>query len=165
MRHPVLAALVLMTAACAAPRGYPSLQPRAAEAIDPRVPIVAAPSPGTVDPRMASALAAAVADARSGVAEFERLAAAADALSLRAGPPQSEGWIAAQQALSALVAAHGVVTRAAADIDALAADRIDQTRWLVPATRAAIEAAAAEVGAINAAQTATIERIAARLRP
>ena len=36
MRHSLSVALVVMSAACAAPRGYPSLQPRAAEAIDPR---------------------------------------------------------------------------------------------------------------------------------
>jgi hypothetical protein len=98
------------------------------------------------------------------MAEFERLSGSADALSAGAGPAQSERWIAAQQALSALVAQHGVTTHAAANIDAIAADRIDETRWLVPATQEAIEQAAAAVGSINAAQTATIARIAARLR-
>ena len=164
MRHTLAASLLLMTAACAAPRGYPSLAPRAAEAIDPRGPLAATPSPGTVDPRIAAALGQAVAAARGGLFEFERLSRAAEARSLGAGPARSESWVAAQQALSALVAQHGVTTRAAADIDAIAADRIDATRWLVPATRAAIEQAAAEVGAINAEQTATIDRIAARLR-
>ena len=156
-------ALAVLTGACAAPRDYPSLAPRAAEGIDPRVPIEATPSPGTVDPRTAAALAAAVAAARGGIAEFQRLSGTAEALSVGAGPAQSERWIAAQQALSVLVAQHGVTTRAAADIDAIAADRIDETRWLVPATRAAIEDAAAEVGSISAAQTETIERITARL--
>ena len=164
MRHSLSVALILTTAACAAPRGYPSLQPRAAEAIDPRVPIVATPSAGTVDARTAAALEQAVATARGGVAEFQRLGGAADALSLRAGAAQSESWVAAQQALSALVAQHGVTTRAAADIDAIAADRIETTRWLVPATRAAIEQAAAEVQSINTAQTQALERIAGRLR-
>jgi hypothetical protein len=56
-----------------------------------------------------------------------------------------------------------VTTNAAANIDAIAATRIEQARWLVPATRAAIEAAAAEVGAINEAQSATIARLGARL--
>jgi len=163
MRHILSIALVLISAACAAPRGYPSLQPRGAEAIDPRVPIIATPSPGTVDPRIAAALAEAVAAARGGIAEFQRLSETAEARSAGAGPARSESWVAAQQALSVLVAQHGVTTRAAADIDAMAAERIDETRWLVPATRAAIEDAAAEVQSINAAQTATIERIAARL--
>ena len=165
MRPTLCLAILLapLAASCAAPRGYPSLAPRAAEAIDPRVPIEATPSPGTVDARTASALAAAVASAHGGISGFEQLIGAAEALSAAAGAAQSESWIAAQQALSALVAQHGVTTAAAADIDAIAGDRIDATRWLVPATRAAIEAAAAEVQSINTAQTATIDRIAARL--
>ena len=153
----------LAAAACAAPSGYPSLAPRAAEGIDPRVPIADAPSPGTVDPATAAALAEAVARARGGVAEFDRLARTAEALAAAAGPRQSESWIAAQQALSALVAQHGVTTNAAATIDAIAATKIDETRWLVPATRDAIEAAAGAVGAINDAQSATIDRLGARL--
>jgi hypothetical protein len=156
-------ALALLAAGCAAPRGYPSLAPRAAEAIDPRGPIVATPSPGAVDPRTAAALAAAVAEARGGTTEFDALARAAEARAAGAGARQSEGWIAAQQALSALIAQHGVTTDAAADIDALAAQKIDETRWLVLATQAAMEAAAAAVGAINDAQTATIARLSARL--
>ena len=155
--------LALLVAACAAPRGYPSLAPRAAEGIDPRVPIAATPSPGTVDPRTAASLAEAVGAARGGMAAFDRLAQAAEARAAAAGPRQSESWIVAQQALSALGAQHGVTTTAAANIDAIAADKIDATRWLVPATRAAIEAAAAEVGAINDRQRATIGRLGARL--
>ena len=163
MRRPLLLALSLPLAACAAPQGYPSLAPRAAEAIDPRIPIDATPSPGTVDPRLAAALADAVAAARGGTAAFDRLAQSASALAAAAGPRQSESWVVAQQALSALVAQHGVTTTAAAAIDAIAADRIDETRWLVPAMRAAIEAAAAEVGVITDGQPATIDRLQARL--
>jgi hypothetical protein len=111
----------------------------------------------------AARLASAVAQARGGTAEFNRLASRAEALAAAAGSPRSESWVVAQQALSALGAQHGVTTDAAADIDAVAADRIDATRWLVPATQAAIEAAAAEVGAINDAQRATIARLGARL--
>ena len=57
-----------------------------------------------------------------------------------------------------------MTTRSLADIDEYAAERIDEKRWLVPANRAAIEAAAAEVGSIYRAQVATIDRIGARLR-
>jgi hypothetical protein len=127
------------------------------------VPIPANPSPGTVDPSVAAALAGAVTQARSGTAPFSALARRAEALAAVAGPRQSESWVVAQQALSALVAQHGVTTSAAADIDAIAANRIDATRWLVPATRAAIEAAASEVKAINDAQSAIIDRVGARL--
>ena len=163
MRSLLPLAFALAIGGCAAPTGFPSLAPRAAEGIDPRVPIPDAPSPGAVDPATAAALARAVAGARGGVAEFDRLARSAEALAAAAGPRQSESWITAQQALSALVAQHGVTTNAAATIDAIAAEKIDATRWLVPATRAAIEAAAAEVGTINDAQSATIDRLQARL--
>ena len=127
------------------------------------MPIPDAPSPGTVDPQTSAGLARAVAEARGGVQAFDRLARTAETLAAAAGPRQSESWIAAQQALSALGAQHGVTTGAAADIDAIAAERIDASRWLVPATQAAIGAAAAEVGAINNAQRATIQRLGARL--
>ena len=160
---PLLIALLLAACSTAAV-DPPSLAPRAAEAIDPRLPIDPDPPFGTLDPELAARLAAAVEPARSGIAEFERLSGAAEALAVGAGPAQSESWIAAQQALSALVAQHGVTTRSLADIDEYAAERIDEKRWLVPANRAAIEAAAAEVGSIYRAQVATIDRIGARLR-
>lgn len=163
MRRLLPLVMLMAITACAAPRGYPSLAPRAAEAIDPRLPIDATPSPGTLDTRTAAALAEAVAAARAATGEFDRLARSAEALAAAAGPRQSESWIAAQQALSVLSAQHGVTTTAAANIDAIAAEKIDATRWLVPATRAAIEAAAAEVGAINDRQSATIDRLGARL--
>ncbi len=163
MRTILLLVLTFAIAACAAPGTYPSLAPRATESIDPRVPIDATPSPGTLDPRIATTLAEAVAAARSGTAGFDRLARIAEGLAAAAGAHQSERWIAAQQALSALGAQHGVTTNAAANIDAIAAEKIDETRWLVPATRAAIEAAAAEVGAINDAQREVIDRLGARL--
>ena len=163
MRNIFSALLVLLSAGCSAPTGYPSLAPRAAEAIDPRVPIASNPSPGTVDPAIATALRDAVGAARGGTGAFDALARRAEALAAAAGPRQSESWVVAQQALSALSAQHGVTTNAAANIDAIAAARIDATRWLVPATQAAIEAAAAEVGTINAAQTALIARLSARL--
>ena len=164
MRTILLLTLSLTTTACAAPGIYPSLAPRASEGVDPRVPLDATPSAGTLDPRTAAGLADAVAAARGAVSEFNQLARAAEALTTAAGPSQSESWIAAQQALSALGAQHGVTTNAAATIDAIAADGIGRTRWLTPATRAAIEAAAAEVGAINDRQSAIIDQIGARLR-
>lgn len=164
MRTILLLTLSLTTTACAAPGIYPSLAPRASEGVDPRVPLDATPSAGTLDPRTAAGLADAVDAARGAVAKFNQLARVAEALTGVAGLRQSESWIAAQQALSALGAQHGVTTSAAAAIDALAADRIGETRWLTPATRAAIEAAAAEVGAINDRQSAIIDQIGARLR-
>ena len=163
-RLAALAPIALLAACSTAAIDPPSLAPRAAEAIDPRIPINPDPPFGALDPTLAARLAAAVERARSGVAEFERLGGAAEALAVGAGPAQSETWIAAQQALSAVVAQHGVTTRALADIDEYAASRIDEESWLVPANRVAIEAAAAEVGSIYRAQLASINRIGARLR-
>lgn len=156
--------LALALAACVKPGGeYPSLAPRAAEAIDPRLPLPTEPSPGLLDATLASQLAAAVGEARGGVAAFDRLSAIAERAASAAGASQGESWVVAQQALSALVAQHGVTTRAAGNIDAIAATRIDQARWIAPANRDAIEAAAAEVGGINEGQAATIARLGDRL--
>nr|MDQ3078148.1 hypothetical protein [Pseudomonadota bacterium] len=158
MRRLALLLPIALVAACKTPAGeYPSLAGRATEAIDPRLPIAAEPSFGTIDATLAARLAEAVSNARAGTSAFERLSGAAETLASGAGPARSESWVAAQQALSLLVAQHGVTTRAAADIDALAGDRIEAARWLMPANRAAIEAAAAEVAQINQAQTAKLQ--------
>ncbi|MCY7339769.1 MAG: hypothetical protein LH465_07460 [Sphingomonas bacterium] len=162
-RLALLLPLTLIAACSTRPVNAPSLATRPGEAIDPRLPINPDHSPGMLDPALAGRLAQAVSEAGAGIDSFNRLAAEAERLAAAAGPAQGESWIVAQQALSALVAQHGVTMRAAADVDALAATRIDQTRWLVPADRAAIEAAAAEVTAINNPQTARIAWLRDRL--
>ena len=92
-----------------------------------------------------------------------RRQAVADRLAAAAGPMASESWIAAQQALSRLIEQDGVTTRAAADIDALAASRLEGQHWIRPADQQAIAAAAAEVAAINEAQAAAIDRLTSQL--
>jgi hypothetical protein len=140
-----------------------SLAPRAAEAIDPRLPIPDAPPSGTVDPALAGQLQALVGAVRGGVAEFDARQATADRLAADAGPMASESWVAAQQALSLLVEQYGITARAAADIDKLAADRLEGQHWIQPADRNAITAAADEVGVISASQAAAIERLTGQL--
>ena len=153
--------LLLMAAACSTPRigPEPSLTPRAAEAIDPRVTVPGDIPLGPVSADVASRLEALVSTVRGGTAEFETRAAEASRLAMAAGPEASESWIAAQQALSRLIEQYGVTTRAAGDIDELAASRLKAQGWIAPADREAIAAAAAEVGAINEAQSATVARI------
>jgi hypothetical protein len=141
----------------------PSLAPRAAEAIDPRLPIPDETPEGTVDPALASRLSELVAEVRSASPAFETKLAVADRLATGAGPNASESWIAAEQALSRLIEQHGVTTRAAGDIDALAASRLEGQRWIAPADRAAISAAAADVASISAHQTEAIDRLMDRL--
>jgi hypothetical protein len=141
----------------------PSLAPRAAEAVDPRVPIPDVAPTGSVDPGLAAQLRSLVDIARSGVPQFEAQEVEAARLAAAAGPLASEGWVVAQQALSRLVEQYGVTTRASADIDALAAGQLEGKRWIRPADREAIAATAAEVGAINSSQAAAIDRLTGQL--
>jgi hypothetical protein len=156
--------LMSLAAGCSAPPANPpSLAPRPAEAIDPRVPIPSEAPVGPVAPALASRLAQLVAEARSGDAAFREAAAAAERLAAAAGAPHSEGWIAAQQAVSAAQAARAPTTRALGDIDSLAATAL-ATRGGIPAgDLAAIRAAAADVAAIDQSQAERIDALQARL--
>lgn len=155
--------LLALSACAAAPSAEPSLAPRAAEAIDPRVPIPSEPVAGPADPALAARLAELIAEVRNGDAAFQAAADDAARLAAAAGPAQSESWVAAQQAVSALVAARGPVTKAIADIDALAAARIERSGGILPGDLAAIQAASAEAGAIGAREAAAIDRLQAQL--
>lgn len=155
---------IVILAACSPVSGpEPSLAPRAAEAIDPRVPIPDTLPAGTADAALARQLDQLVGQVRSGVGPFEERLATAERLAAAAGPISSESWVAAQGALSLLVEQFGVTTRAAADIDALAASRLQQQHWIRPADQAAITAAAGEVAAISDRQSAAIGQIRDRL--
>lgn len=156
-------ALPLLAAACAMPAAIePSLAPRRAEAIDPRVPIPAEPPVGQVDAGLGQRLEQLVNEVHASRGSFEALASQTERLVAAAGPAQSESWIAAQQSLSALVAARAPVTRAMADIDELASRQI-RSGGLAAADLAAIQAALAEAGAINQRQAETIDRLQAAL--
>ena len=158
------ALLCLLLSACATQQSTePSLAPRAAEAIDPRVPIPSDVIAGPVDPALASRIAELVAEVRAGDAAFQMASQNAETLANAAGPQESESWIVAQEALSALVATRAPVTRAIADLDALAAGRIAATGGIPPGDLAAIQAATAEAGAIGQRQAETIDRLQARL--
>lgn len=154
-------ALLLMAGlgGCASPGGpYPSLQPRAAEQIDPRVPVERPVNDRPATPTLIARLARLVDDARGGAAAFEPLAADAERLAAAAGSPGSESWIAAQQALSAAVAARQATAQALADIDALGASALEAQAGIAPSDLAAIRRAAALVSAIEQRQA---QRIAA----
>jgi hypothetical protein len=141
----------------------PSLAPRAAEAIDPRLPIPNDATESRVDPALAGRLAQFVGEAQGGVAPFDAKLAEADRLAAAAGPMASESWVVAQQALSLLVEQYGVTTQAAANIDQLGSNRLQGQHWISPADQQAIAAAAAEVGAIGDRQSAAIDRLNQRL--
>lgn len=164
MRALALLTMVAM-AGCATPATRaPSLAPRAAEAIDPRVPVPDGPVSTAVDPALAARLAALVAQAEAGHAQFRAAAGPAQQAAAAAGGPQSESWIAAQQALSALIAARAPVTGALGDLDGLAAERIQKLGGIAAGDLRALEAATARVGEIDRGESALIDQLQARLR-
>ena len=140
------------------------LAARAAEAIDPRVPVPEAPVAGEPSAELLNQLNALIAQALAGDTAFRPAADAAERLASSAGPPQSESWIVAQQALSAAVAARAPVTRALAEIDSLGASRIQRAGGMSAADLAALQAASARVAEIDASESALIDRVQARLR-
>lgn len=162
LAYPLFGLLAL--GACTAPGGpYPSLQPRAAEGIDPRVPVEKPMNDRTVTASLASELAALVEDARKGDAQFQSSAAEAERLAAAAGAPQSESWVVAQEALSVAVAARGIVGNAVGNVDEVGAIALWNHGGIAPNDLAAIKSAAAEIGAIDQREAARIKAIQARL--
>jgi hypothetical protein len=158
----VISALLL--AACSAPGGpYPSLQPRASEAIDPRVPVTRPTNDRPVATTLAARLAALVDQARSGASAFDAAAAAAERLASAAGAPQSESWIIAQESLTAAVAARRPAATALADIDEIGARAVQAQGGLAPSELSAINRAGSEVASINDSQAARVAAIQRRL--
>jgi hypothetical protein len=166
MRTRLVIALLIVSAvgACSSPGGpYPSLQPRAAEAIDPRVPVARPINDRPFGAALASRLAELVREADAGDAAFQSAADQAEHLAAASGAAQSEAWVAAQEALSAAAAARGPTTIALGDIDALGANALQTQGGIAPADLAAIERAGAEVGAIDQRQAQRMKAIQARL--
>jgi hypothetical protein len=158
--------LMLITAslgACAGPNAPPSLLPRAAEAIDPRVPVERPANDRPVNGALAATLAGLVAQAQAGDAAFGPAAAEAGRLAEAAGAARGEAWIAAEEALSAAIAAREPTARALGDIDAIGAGKLQTQGGLSPNDLAAIKNAGDEVGAIDQRQAAAIAAIKARL--
>jgi citrate lyase gamma subunit len=112
--------LGLLLAGCAgADRNVPSLDRRAAETIDPRLPVPDRSLDGALDVALAAQVAAIVDRARGSTSQFDAAIAAAERVAVSAGAPQSESWISAQQALSVAIAARASVSVAVGDLDAL----------------------------------------------
>ncbi|MFL6728332.1 MAG: hypothetical protein ACJ8D6_04325 [Sphingomicrobium sp.] len=148
---------------CVSGSAPPSLLPRAAETIDPRVDVVRPLNDRAVDPDLAGRLAALIRQAHDGDSAFQPAAAEAERLASAAGASQSESWVLAQEALSAAIAAREPTARALGDIDALGAAKLQAQAGLAPNDLAAIQSAGAEVGAIDRRQAETIAAIHSRL--
>jgi len=163
MRGLAILAVAITLAGCASSAAPPSLLPRPAEAIDPRVDVVRPMNDRPVNASLAGQLAALVSQARSGDAAFGPAAAEAQRLATSAGAPQSESWIAAEEALSRAVAAKEATARALGDIDSLGGDRLQANSGMAPSDLAAVQQASAEVFAIDQRQSDTIKSIQAAL--
>ena len=165
MRSSILLLPLFAIGGCVAPSvgPEPSLAPRAAEAIDPRVPVPNVTPQGPADAVLAARLSGLVNQAEAGRATFQARREDAARLSAGAGAQASESWIAAQQAVARMVAQSGVATRAAGDIDALASARLQERHYITPADQEAIAAAALAVGRISEAQRSAIDQLNAKL--
>ena len=163
MKRPLILTMLALGACSSAGGPYPSLQPRAAEAIDPRLQPVRPMNDRPVRPALAAQLAGLVEQARSGDAAFTPAAADAERLASAAGARQSESWIAAQEALSAAIAARRPTAVALSDIDALGATALQTQGGIAPNDLAAIREAASEVAAIDGRQARRIEAVQALL--
>jgi len=159
---PLIFALIFLAPGCARQVGAPSLLPRAVEKQPIEMPVSeATEQQGPADPALQAALAKQIAAAEAGDKAFADQRALADAAIARAGnaAPGSEGWIQAQEAITALEAARTAVRDAAVAIDALRDDPANASTG----SRAAIDAAAARIEAIEQAQTATVAALSAKL--
>ena len=163
MRRTALVPLIMLSACSSTGGPYPSLQPRAAEQIDPRLPVERPMNDRPVTPALAARLSALVEQAQGGQGAFDAAAAEAERLSASAGAPQSEGWVAAEEALSGAVAARKPAAMALADIDALGANALQTQGGIAPNDLAAIQDAAARVGDLDRRQAERIKAVQQRL--
>lgn len=153
--------LAFFIAGCAPTGEFPSLAPRPQEQevsiVEPRRAPVAVPSDSGLRLRILE-LGRSAAD---GERAFDAAFPAADLATARAGPPETESWIEAQQALSRLEAARGAVTEALAQLDRLATARAD-----IPTSDedyAAIRAMTEVVQGISNRQDERLTRLRGRL--
>ena len=163
MRNLLLISAALLSACASRGGPYPSLQPRAAERIDPRVPITKPINNRPASAVLTARLASLVEEARSGDGTFSKAAADAERLASSAGMPRTEGWIAAQEALTAAVAARKPTATALGDIDEIGATALQTHGGIAPNDLAAIERAASEVAELDQVQANRIKAIQIKL--
>ena len=159
LRLLVLACAAALSA-CAAGGDFPSLAPRPIEREEAAAPAEpAGPVTEAVDPQLAARLAALLADARRGQAEFETVLPQATSAVAGAGDAGSEGWILAQQAISRLEAERAPTVIALADLDRLTIAHAGQPE--LPAVTAARD----EARALAEAQEQRIGALREQLSP
>lgn len=108
-------------------------------------------------------LAALLEYARAGDAAFGSAILEAERLAAAAGAPRSESWIAAEESLTAAVAARKATATALGDIDEIGATALETQRGIAPNDLAAIQRAASEVGSLDRRQAERIDAVQKRL--
>lgn len=154
----------LLAVACAGPQpNPPSLAPRAIEGVLERPVQVTAPVASADDAALAARIAGLVDEAVEGERAFsEALPEARQAIAAAEGDAaQSEDWIVAQVALSALDGYRAPTTRALGELDAILAE---QTLAGEPAETEVLIAARDRVASLYASQVEAYEALAGRLR-
>lgn len=162
--HRLLLLTFLILGACATPGGpYPSLQPRAAEQIDPRMPVEGPVNDRPANAGLVARLRTLISQARAGESGFAPAIGQAERLASAAGAPRSDSWVVAQEALSAAVAARRATPAALSDIDAIAAEALQRQGGIAPNDLAAIQSAAGEVAGLDQRQADRIDAVQRRL--
>jgi hypothetical protein len=116
-----------------------------------------------VSGELAGRLAMLVGEAESSNTAFDGAASEAERLAASAGAPQSEGWIVAQEALTAAIAARKPTAMALGDIDTIAATALQTNRGIAPNDLAAIKRAQDEVGSLDQRQAERIHAMQLKL--
>ena len=158
----LISAASLGLSACGSELQAPSLLPRAVEKQPIDMPVSEASEAQTpLDPALQAAIAKQIEAAEAGDRDFtSRRAAAEQAVASAAGKTQgSEDWVQAQEAITALESARTQVRDAAAAIDALRDDPANGTSG----NRAAIDAAAKQVAAIEQNESDAVAALSAKL--
>ena len=151
----------LLLAGCAQSAGVgPSLARRPIESRDLSEPVREAAPPVAAEAQLSSEIEGLVNRARVGERDFAALLPRAEAAAAAAGAEGSEGWLAAQQLLSALEAARGTTTSALGRLDAMLAQRVLARN---EAGFADLQSAQQQVAALAEAQQRRFDRLQARI--
>ena len=160
-RSAPLALILLLTACSGVNQTAPSLARRPAEAIDPRLPIADQSDDGVISAPLGAKVVAIIDRARASTGQFDAAIAVAERLAASAGPRQSESWIAAQQALSAAIAARAPVSTAVGDLDALIEDQV--RKGIRRADLSNATGGAENLSALDRRQAAQVDTVQQRL--
>ena len=163
MRRPILLAFFGpgLLGGCLAPVAAPSLMPRAVERQPIDLPSASGEAGAALDPALAGRLAPLVAAAEAGDRAFVTLRGQVETAAGRAAgsAQESEAWTTAQQLLSALETSRDPVRDAALQVEAVRQEPANASAE----NRAAVEAAATRIEALENAERDAVTMLSRRL--